>query len=204
MPIYADLPVRRVQQVLADVLGLAWCLLTLVVADAVHDSIASLAAPGERLEESGQGLADGLSRTADRLGGIPFVGDDAAAQAQRAADAAAGVAEVGRTTQDYATQAAVVAGVSLALGAIALAVAVWVLPRARWIHRAGQARAAMRDEDGADLLALRALATAPVGEVAGLGEGLMEAWRRGDPDAVRRLASYELSRLGLAPDAPGR
>jgi hypothetical protein len=52
---------------------------------------------------------------------------------------------------------------------------------------------------GEDLLALRALATRPLNQLAGLGPDVAGAWRRGDPATVSALAALELRDLGLQP-----
>jgi hypothetical protein len=54
-----------------------------------------------------------------------------------------------------------------------------------------------------ELLAARALATAPLPTLAALPAGTGAAWRAGDPGATRTLAALELRRLGLALPAPG-
>lgn len=59
------------------------------------------------------------------------------------------------------------------------------------------ARAFHADPDGLDVLALRALAGAPVAQLAVTGDGLLAAWREGDPEVIRNLAQVELARLGL-------
>lgn len=59
------------------------------------------------------------------------------------------------------------------------------------------ARAFHADPDGLDVLALRALASAPVAQLAVTGDGLLAAWREGDPEVIRNLAQVELARLGL-------
>jgi hypothetical protein len=197
--LYADLPARRLRQVLADVCGLAWCVLAVLVAQAVHAAISSLAGPGRQLERSGQGLADGLTSAAERMSGVPLVGDDTSAPVQRAADAAQGVADAGRATQDVVAQVATATAVVLVLGAVLVAALVWLLPRAIWVRRAAQTRAVAGRPDGVDLLALQALATGPVGRVHTLGDGVVDGWRRGDPATVERLAAVQLARLGLGP-----
>lgn len=197
MPLYADLPARRLRQLLADVFGIIWCVLAVLVARAVHAVISTLAAPGRQLEESGQGLADGLASAAERISGVPLVGDETASQVQRAADAAQGVADAGRATQEVVDLVATLAAVSLALTALLVAAVVWLLPRALWVRRAARTRALAARPDGVDLLAFRALATGSVGRLGALGDGVVEGWRRGDPATVERLAAIQLARLGL-------
>jgi hypothetical protein len=201
VPLYADLPARRLRQILADVFGIIWCVLAVLVARTVHAVISTLAAPGRQLEESGQGLADGLASAAERISGVPLVGDETASQVQRAADAAQGVADAGRATQEVVDLVATLAAVSLALTALVVAAVVWLLPRAVWVRRAARTRALAARPDGVDLLALRALATGSVWRLGALGDGVVDGWRRGDPPTVERLAAVQLARLGLVPAA---
>jgi hypothetical protein len=61
---------------------------------------------------------------------------------------------------------------------------------------------------GEELLALRALTNRPLPELRTVAEDPLEAWRSGDPDAVRRLAALELEAAGVparrSRPAPGR
>jgi hypothetical protein len=75
---------------------------------------------------------------------------------------------------------------------------VWLPLRVRWVRRASAA-ARLRDvSSGRDLLALRALATQPLGRLVRLDPQIAAAWRRGDPDAVEALARLQLRSLGLS------
>jgi len=50
---------------------------------------------------------------------------------------------------------------------------------------------------GTDLLALRALATQPLTRLVAIDPDIAAAWRRGDADAINRLAKLELAAEGL-------
>jgi hypothetical protein len=52
---------------------------------------------------------------------------------------------------------------------------------------------------GRDLLALRALASRPLDQLAKLGPDIAQSWRNGDAAAVDALAALELKDLGLRP-----
>jgi hypothetical protein len=54
-----------------------------------------------------------------------------------------------------------------------------------------------RYEGGSELLALRALATAPLRRLASLDSDVVSGWRTGDPVTIESLAALELRRLGL-------
>jgi len=81
----------------------------------------------------------------------------------------------------------------------------WAPWRLRWAQEAGAARRLIDGTPDLHLLAARAMATAPLPQLAALPPGTGAAWHNGDPAAVRALAALELDRLGLRlPDAvPG-
>jgi hypothetical protein len=195
--IYADQPRHRLRQLIADVLGLVWCILAVLAGKAVYDLIDMLAGPGRLLEDAGDGMADNLSGAGDNLSDIPLIGGAVSAPFEGAAGAAANVAGAGRTVQDVVGTVATLAGVSTAGFLILLAVLFWILPRLVWIRRAEAARMVLSDPDGVELLALRALATRKLSRLARIGDGLLPAWRRGDPEIVHALAELEMGRLGI-------
>jgi hypothetical protein len=195
--LYADQPVHRFRQIVADLLGIGWCILAVMAGTAVYELIDTLAGPGRLLEEAGDGLADNLSGAGDNLADIPLIGDAVSTPFEGAAGAAGNVAGAGRTVQDVVGTMATLAGLAMAGFLILLAVLFWMLPRLSWIRRAESARMVLSDPDGIELLALRALATRRLSRLARIGDGLLPAWRRGDPDVVLALAELEMGRLGL-------
>jgi hypothetical protein len=52
---------------------------------------------------------------------------------------------------------------------------------------------------GLELLALRALTTRPLHELAAVAPDPLQAWRTADPDVVRALARLELAAVGVRP-----
>jgi hypothetical protein len=73
----------------------------------------------------------------------------------------------------------------------------WLPGRVRYAREAGAAARLLSGTPDLDLLAARALATAPLPRLAALPPGIGAAWRAGDLAAVRALAALELARLGL-------
>jgi len=195
--IYADQPAHRLRQIIADLLGVGWCILAVLAGKAVYDLIDTLAGPGRLLEDAGNGLADNLSGAGDNLSGIPLIGDAVSGPFQGAAGAAGNVAGAGQTVQDVVATMATLAGVATAGFLILLAVLFWILPRLFWVRRAEAARMVLTDPDGLELLALRALATRKLSRLARIGDGLLPAWRRGDQEVVHALAELEMGRLGI-------
>ena len=100
---------------------------------------------------------------------------------------AAGVAQ-----QDAVFQFAVTLGIGIPLLPILTILAIWLIPRIMFIRRAGRAKQVVTAAAGMDLLALRALTTQKLAAIAKIDADALGAWRRGEPDVVRRLAQLEL------------
>jgi hypothetical protein len=211
MRLYADRPDRRARQLAADLGLVVWVLVWVLVARAVHRAVLVLAAPGRSLEDLGRSMADSMGSAADAADGVPLVGDDLAGPFDALGRAGGAVAGAGQDTQDAVqTLAAVLAAVLVVLpvGWLLLRWASWRLRWAREATAAGRLLATGRGAGGRaadlELLAARALATAPLPVLAALPPGTGAGWRAGEPDAIRALAALELRRLGLrAPEGPG-
>ncbi|MFB9319850.1 hypothetical protein [Cryptosporangium minutisporangium] len=198
--LYSARTVHGLRQLLGDLLavGLVWWAVRLQ--GWVDEQISKLAAPGQTLQEAGNGFSGGLSSAGDKVGRLPGVGDDLREPFDRAAGAGDQVAEAGRTLHDTVERTATVMGL-LAAAIPLLIVLWWALRRWRWVREATAARRLVRGGADASFFALRALAHQPLSEVTRIARRLEvdpgEAWRNGHPEAVQALARLELTRLGL-------
>jgi len=197
--LYADRPGTVVRQLLLDLAVLAWVYLWIKLATQLHDQVTRLATPGQELERAGAGMAENLAGAGDRLDNIPGVGNAVARPFDLAADAARGVATAGRQQQESVQDLALLLAVLVAAVPLALVMLVWLPMRARWVVRASAAARLRADPAGADLLALRALATQPLRRLQALDPQVAAAWRRGDQETITKLAALELRGLGLRP-----
>lgn len=197
MRIYAERKRRLTRQLIADATAIAWSVLWVWVAITVYQVVKTLATPGRKLESAGESLAADLSEAQSKAQGIPLVGDDVAKPFGSAAGAARTIADAGRSQQDAVSDLATVLAVLTAGVPILLALALWVPLRLTWIRAASVAARLRKYEGGSELLALRALATAPLRRLAELDSNVVAGWRNGDPQAVEDLAALELRRLGL-------
>jgi hypothetical protein len=194
---YAQHPAVRTRQVAADVGMLAWLVLWVLVARAVRGAVLVLAEPGRAVADLGRsvsGTMDSASTAAER---VPVVGDELAAPFGSLSDAGGSVTGAGQAAQD----AVATLGFVLAMLLVALPVGwlllKWLPWRLAYAREAGAARALLIGTPDLEILAARALATAPLPRLAALPAGTGAAWRAGDPQAVRELAGLELGRLGL-------
>jgi hypothetical protein len=195
--LYAENPATRFRQLFTDILVVVWVYVWISLAVKLYDLVQKLAVPGQKLEGAGNGLSDNLGRAGDRIDDVPGVGDSVAAPFRSAANAARSIANAGRDQQEIVGDLAWALALMLLVLPLALILFVWLPLRVRWVRRASSAARLRGVTAGRDLLALRALATQPLGRLVALDPHIAAAWRRGDPEAVGKLASLELGSLGL-------
>jgi len=199
MKLYADTAARRTRQVLADAITLAWCALWVWAAVRLHELLLLLARPGEAMVDAGTRLSGSLGETADRLAGVPVVGEEVRAPVDDAARAADRLREAGLQQQSAAGDLALFLAIAVAALPILLALLVWLPRRVRFVRRASAAQRLLGRDRDLDLFALRALATQPMHVLARIDADPADAWRRRDPDVLRALAALELRADGLRP-----
>ncbi|MFZ2502318.1 MAG: hypothetical protein WAW88_06585 [Nocardioides sp.] len=197
MILYADLPGRRVRQIVADLLFIAWVVLWVRLGLRLHDVALALAAPGRMTESSANRLGDQLSAAGGKVAEVPLVGDEVAVPFDKAAGAAESLAAAGRAQVEAVSAFAWWMGVLVAVIPILL-VALFYLPaRWRFVRAATAGRRFVDAAEDLDLFALRAMARQPLHVLARISDDPAGAWRRRDPEVVRQLADLELSASGL-------
>jgi len=192
---YAERPGRLVPQLTADLLVLVWIVVTVLLGGAVRDGLIALQGPARTLADAGGQVRDTFTGASQTAAGVPFVGDDLARALTPGVDAGAGLAQAGQDYGDTIGTLASVAGLLVPLALLLPVLLTWLPLRLRYARRAGAAAAAR--SDAPDLLALRALARAPVDRLRRVSPDPVGAWRAGDPDVTHRLAALELESLGL-------
>lgn len=194
---YAQTPGRRAVQVLGDVLFVAWVAGWVAAGLAVHRATLALAEPGRRLEAGASGVADSLGDAGERVGDVPFAGDELALPFSSAGEAANAIAEAGRRQVEAVTDLALLLGLVVAAVPVLLVAMLWLPLRIRFARRATATRRFL--ESGADLrlFALRAMAHQPVHKLGRVSRDPLRAWEAADQDAVVRMARLELAEAGL-------
>jgi len=213
--LYADRPDRRLRQLGTDLLMGVWVVVWVAVARAVHRGVLALAAPGDSVASLGRSIASSMGSAATAAGRVPVAGKALATPLSALGDAGNQVSSAGREASSSVHTLAAVLAVVLVVLPVGWALGRWLPGRLRWSREAtaagrlvsgGRSRAepgsgASAPAPDLELLAARAVATAPLPELARLPAGTGAGWRAGDPDAVAALAGLELRRLGLR--APG-
>jgi hypothetical protein len=212
MRLYAQRPDKRLSQVLADLGMLAWVVLWVVVARVVHAAVLVLAEPGAAVESLGVSVAESMGSAADVADDVPVVGDELAVPFDALGSAGDSVSGAGQSAQDAAGTLASWLAVVLVVLPVGWLLLRWLPWRLAWAREASAVgRMVDSTAPDLDLLAARAVVTAPLARLAALPSGTGAAWRAGDPAATRALAALEADRLGLrlpplpdsGPTAPG-
>ena len=197
MRFYAQAPVLRSRQLAADAGLVGWLIAWVVIARLAHRAVLALAAPGRAVESLGASVAGTMTSAAHAARDVPLVGDQLAGPFRQLARAGGSVGRAGQTAQDaVGTLAAVLAAV-LVLLPVGWLLLRWLTWRLGWAREAAAARSLLAGTPDLEVLAARALATAPLPRLAALPAGTGAAWQAGDPEAIRALAALELGRLGL-------
>jgi hypothetical protein len=199
MKLFADTPLRRTLQVLADLFFVAWLVLWVWIGMAVHDGTMELAGPARQTDSAATSMAEQLRDAGGRLGEAPLVGDELSVPFDKAADASDGIAAAGRDTVDAVERLALLLGVSVALIPILILSLIHLPLRWRFIREATAGARFIDAQEDLDLFALRALANQPMRVLAQVSDDPAGAWRARDPEVVRRLAELELADVGLRP-----
>jgi len=197
MKLYADAPGRQARQVIGDLLLVLWVALWVRLATVVRDATLALAAPGEQIEDAGNGLAGKLRDAGATVGDLPLVGDQARAPFDGAGSAADKIAAAGAAQVEAVHTLAF--WLSLAVGSIPILIvlAVYVPVRWRFVRQATAGRRFIDASADLDLFALRAMSNQPMHRIARISDDPVRAWRDGDPEVVRALAALELRDTGL-------
>jgi Na+(H+)/acetate symporter ActP len=138
-----------------------------------------------------------MTEVGENLGGVPVIGGGIRVPFDGASQAGGALEAAGQSQQDAVLQLAVVLGVGIAALPILMILALWLIPRVRFVRKSSRARQLVASGAGIDLLALRALANQKLATLARVDPDAMAAWRRGDDRVLRELASLELKSSGV-------
>lgn len=196
---YADTPLRRTRQVLADVLVLTWVLLWLVVGRWVHGTVLLLAAPADPLRNAGSAMRSRMEEVAGTIGDVPMVGGRLDDPFLGAAGVGTDLISAGDGLEGAVGNIALCLSVLVVGTPIVLVLAAHLLWRLSWARRASALGRELSSAETLELLALRALLHQPAARLHGVAADPVAAWRAGDPEVTRALAALELRRMGLRP-----
>lgn len=182
---------------MADALAILAIALFIRIGMWVHDRIAAFAIWGARIEGAGETLSNSLTSIGDTLSSIPLIGTLIASPFGSASNAAGELQQVGAEMQSQISSFALTVGLMVAISPIIVILLVWLVPRLRFAVRAARVHKVASTPAGLDLLALRALASAPIQDLQRISPHVAEAWRVRDPATIRALAALSLEQSGV-------
>jgi hypothetical protein len=198
MKLYADRPVRLLNQLLGDVLVVLAVYWFVRLGVGAREKVAALAGPGRDAERAARDMDGTMRGAAGDVSDAPLVGGAISKPFKALAASSRDLAATAQDYQDTVADIATVTGLVVALVPIVLLLALWLPRRIAWVVEASAATRLMRSGSAsAELLAVRALARQPLRRLAGLGPDVVHGWRAGDPEAMDTLAALELDELGL-------
>jgi hypothetical protein len=197
MTLYSDFGPRRTRQIIGDVLALAAIGAWVWLGITVYQLVENLAAFGVQMEEAGAGFKETMTEVGEALGAVPLIGGGIRAPFDGASGAGGALESAGQSQQVAVNQLATGLGVGIAALPIIMILVLWLVPRIRFVRKAGRAKAVIKSGAGIDLLALRALATQKISALSKVDPDAMAAWRRGDESVMRALAQLELKSSGI-------
>lgn len=204
LKLYADTPVRRTRQLVADAWFVFWTWLWVSLGLELYHLISKLAVAGQKLESTGRTLNADMTSAQKRVNGVPLVGHQVSAPFGNVGAAGRSLISIGMAQEHAVHDVAVFLGVCIAAIPIVLLAILWLPRRLRFIRRATASRRLVATASDLDLFALRALTTQPMHVLARVGADPADGWRRKDPAIIHALARLELADAGLrAPASAG-
>ncbi|EAR24450.1 hypothetical protein A20C1_03196 [marine actinobacterium PHSC20C1] len=197
MQLYADHPPRRARQLASDIISLVFIVVWIALGIWVYQLISAFQQLGVQMQEAGAGFKSTMVELGDTLGSVPLIGSGIRVPFDGASDAGAALESAGQSQQDTVIATAMTVGLVIAIVPIVLILLVWLLPRIRFARRVAEAKNLLSSPGGADLLALRALSTQKLSELAEIAPDAVSLWRAGDASTVARLAQLQLRSLGV-------
>ncbi len=197
MRLYSDFGPRRTRQIVADLIALGLIAAWVWLGVTVYSIISSLAVYGVQMEDAGAGFRETMTQVGESLGAVPLIGGGIRVPFDGASQAGGALEAAGQSQQEAINQLATVLGIGIAALPILMILLLWLLPRLRFVRRAGRAQKLIAGGAGIDLLALRALANQNMTTLAAVDSDAMAAWRRGDDQVMRKLAALELKESGI-------
>ncbi|MGV9824741.1 MULTISPECIES: hypothetical protein [unclassified Gordonia (in: high G+C Gram-positive bacteria)] len=199
MKLYADIPVQRFRQIVADIAAVCWIAFSVYIGVTLHRLVMDLATPGRKLADAGRHLHDGLTSAGQKVADVPLIPDGVRKPFDSAGGAGTALQEAGTAQASAVAHLAMFAGVAAAVVPIMLMLALWLPPRVRFARRAGSARRLIGAAPNLDLFALRALTHQPLRALARIDDDLIGRWRDRDDEVVYELAVLELRSCGVRP-----
>ena len=189
--------IKVVPQILADLGLVAWATLWVFLGIKVHGVFLLLTHPAFATQESAQMLSDLFLGAAQSVHDVPVVGSLLEPPLDSFGSTMASLVAATMTFIHFVQITAVVLGIIVVAVPVVLYLWKWLPWRFAFVREATAGKRLIPADASPEFFALRAIAGAPMRDLARITPDPMGAWNRGDPEVIRRLANLELRRTGL-------
>ncbi|HEX2053746.1 MAG TPA: hypothetical protein VHJ78_08500 [Actinomycetota bacterium] len=195
MKVYAELPGRRLRQLLGDAALAGWVGLSVAAGRRVHELVSSLASAGNLLVDAGTDLERNTSSVQGAVLRVPVIGNFLKERFDGLVGAGRSLRQAGMNQIETVNSLALWLGCAVALLPILLGLWIWGTRRLRWVREASAVSRLRADPANLYLFALRAAATRPIKDLSSsAGRAALTSFQSGD---YAPLADLELQQLGL-------
>jgi len=188
---------KKVPQILSDAGLVLWCVLWGYLASKVRQLILLFAVPAQEAQGSASSLASSMDSAASSMEGVPVLGTVLSPPLNAFSS---GLGSLVVTLQHYVRfvdVTSIVVATIVAVVPIAYYLWKWLPWRFSFVREATAGKKLLPADASAELFALRAMAHAPMRDLARITDDPMGAWKSGDEDVIRKLADLELRQDGL-------
>lgn len=197
MPVlYASSPRRAAAQILTDAAMLTWVLACAAIAELARRAVVAVGRAGQSLSDHGDAVGRSFDSAAERVSGVPLVGDRVAGPLRDAASSVHDLATTGSAQAHDAGRLAWLVFTALFVLPLVPALLAWLPPRVRFVREATAVRRYVRAAPDLELLALRALVHQPMHRLTRVAADPEAGYRDRNPEVMRALAGLELADAG--------
>lgn len=189
---------QRTRQIGDDVGMLLWTLFWGFVCWLVYRLIYASAAPARSLARMANEQQQNFQNQAERIAKTPAVGEVVRQPVDQLAQVFDQVGIFADNQVRLVERLAVAGGVLVFVIPVTIWLFRWLPGRIAFARRSAAAQRFIDSAEDLDLFALRAMAVAPMTELAKISDDPVGDWRRGDQQVITKLADLALRREGLA------
>lgn len=197
MSLYARPGKVLAKQVLSDIATIVWIFVWVVIAIALRRVIETLATPAQKLSDLASSMAGNMSDAASSVQDVPLVGDKLREPFDSMSTGFTSLQEYADSLAHYVQVTALVAAIVVFAVPVAIWLWKWLTYRIRYAYESSHATRLLAADGAIELFAMRAMATAPLSQLARVTTNPIYAWQTGDAEVMRKLADVELRREGL-------
>jgi len=186
-----------IPQICSDVGLILWCVLWGWLSSKVRQLILLFAVPAQNAQGSAANLAVSLDSAATSMENVPGLGNFLSPPLSSFSSGMSSLVVTLQQFVRFVDVSSIVVATIVAVIPIVYYLWKWIPWRFFFVREATAGKKLLPAEDSAELFALRAIANAPMRDLVKITKDPMGAWKSGDMEIIRKLASLELREDGL-------